>query len=756
MKSYRGQSSQGLPLTLTYLEGGDTGLALLFPGHELPRIVHWGQVLGDPAALLDAYDALAPQQVSGGLDQTPWPSILPTQSEPWLGHPRLSLNRDGAEVFCRFQVESTDLGVETVSAFAVSQIEGNSTQVPPDLTAPTLTVRATDADQGVGLVWKCQLLSSGLVRQQASLINLDSSHSLAVSGLELAFPLPPGATEVLTTTGHHLRERSPQRQPLEVGRLERSSLVGRPDFDSSLLLCAGRPGFGFEEGQVFAVHLGWSGNSELSAERLPSSSALIGGGEILMAGEVLLSPGGFAEQDASTYTTPWLYGSRGWGLDQVAQGFHDFLRSLHPLMAKKPRPVTLNTWEAVYFDHSYSQLAALADKAAQVGVERFVLDDGWFRGRRSDKSGLGDWSIDQEVWPQGPSGLEALATRVHSLGMEFGLWFEPEMVSPDSQVFLAHPDWVMRPNAARLPLQGRNQQVMDLTNPDAYTYIFRSIDSLITSLGIDYIKWDHNRYVTEACSPRTGRPAVHGQTLAVYRLMRDLKTNHRGLEIESCSSGGGRIDSGILEYTDRVWVSDCVDPVERADIQRYTSLLVPPEMMGEHVGDSPAHSTGRVTSLQLRAAMTFFGHMGIEWNLLQIPEDQIDELSQWIRAYKMWRYLCQRGHLVHGDDPDPAIRLDGLLAADGSRALYRFTQLTSSVNYPAQALVLPGLDPQSNYRITPLDLCLSLEKVGSGQSPLNWWTSQGVTLPGALLGGEGIRPPMLYPAQAVIFQATRL
>lgn len=294
----------------------------------------------------------------------------------------------------------------------------------------------------------------------------------------------------------------------------------------------------------------------LSAERQPYTTGLIGGGEVLLGGEATLARG-------ETYTTPWLYGSYGDGLNEVAARFHDYVRSCHPDLAVKPRPVILNTWEAVYFDHDYDTLKALADKAGDSGVERFVVDDGWFGSRRDSTSGLGDWQIAQDVWPDGPKSLKALADYVHGKGMEFGLWFEPEMVNPDSDVARAHPDWVLRPTANRLPMQGRSQQVLDLTNPDAYRYIHDSIDALVGELGIDYIKWDHNKFVTEAVSPRTGRPAVHGQTLAVYRMFRDLEVAHPGLEIESCASGGGRIDLGILEFASRVWTSDCVDPVER-------------------------------------------------------------------------------------------------------------------------------------------------------------------------------------------------
>ena len=213
------------------------------------------------------------------------------------------------------------------------------------------------------------------------------------------------------------------------------------------MLSAGEPGFGFEHGEVYSAHVGWSGNSVLSAERQPYTTGLIGGGEVLLGGEATLARG-------ETYTTPWLYGSYGDGLNEVAARFHDYVRSCHPDLAVKPRPVILNTWEAVYFDHDYDTLKALADKAGDSGVERFVVDDGWFGSRRDSTSGLGDWQIAQDVWPDGPKSLKALADYVHGKGMEFGLWFEPEMVNPDSDVARAHPDWVLRPTANRLPMQG--------------------------------------------------------------------------------------------------------------------------------------------------------------------------------------------------------------------------------------------------------------------------------------------------------------
>ncbi len=713
----------------------DSAFALAFVADELPRVVHWGRPLTQPRTLVSAVDALRPQRVSGALDETTWPSVLPTQAEAWTGEPRFVVRRDGVELCCRFVV--TDIAVGDAG----------------------VAVTASDAEQGVEIIWTCEMRDSGLVRQRADVRNLGAG-SLEIGKVELGFPVPADMTELLTTTGHHLRERSPQRQPLTIGRFQKASMVGRPDFDASLLLNAGRPGFGFTHGDVYAVHVAWSGNSLMAAERLPYTTGVIGGAEVLAGGEITL------HDAADSYTTPWLYGSFGEGLNEVAARFHADLRATHARwraehgIADKPRPVILNTWEAVYFEHDYDTLVRLADKAAASGVERFVVDDGWFGDRRGDTAGLGDWRISQDVWPDGEHSLKALADYVHAKGMEFGLWFEPEMVNPDSAMYREHSDWVLMPTAHRLPMQGRNQQVVDLTNPQAYAYVYGCMDSLVGELGIDYIKWDHNKYVTEAVSPRTGSCAVHGQTLAVYRMFHDLKTSHPGLEIESCSSGGGRVDMGILELADRIWASDCVDPVERADIQRYTSLLVPPEMIGEHVGASPAHSTHRATSQEMRMAMAFFGHLGIEWNLLKEPQHDLDLLGEWVHAYKEHRVDFEHGVAVHDDAADPTVRVDGVISADGARAVYRFTQLTTSQTYPAAPIALPGLDAQATYRVRPLALNMAsgepFGEIGNGQSELGWWNANGVEMTGEALASYGLRPPSIHPANAVLFSVTRV
>ncbi|KAB7788692.1 alpha-galactosidase [Bifidobacterium leontopitheci] len=779
IERFTGTSADGTALTVVYAEQGELGraavaFALLFAADDLPRIVHWGRPVPHPETLLADYDALRPQRVSGALDETSWPSILPTQSESWIGAPRFVVRRNGVELFCRFHVTDITTTLDLRPVLDVTQAADAPESTPSearvavpavDAETPVVTVTAEDAEQHVRLTWTAELLHGGLVRQRATVTNAAANTGdLEIGVVELGFPLPAAAAEILTTTGHHLRERSPQRQPLTIGRFEKVAATGKPDYDASLLLSAGVPGFGFGHGEVWSVHVGWSGNSVLSAERTPYTQGLIGGGELLSGGEVTLPPAAtdsaanVADSAAASYTTPWVYGSYGDGLNEVAARFHTYLRDRHPELAAKPRPVILNTWEAVYFRHDYDTLAALADKAAAAGVERFVVDDGWFGTRRDSTSGLGDWQISPDVWPDGPKSLKALADYVHGLGLEFGLWFEPEMVNPDSDTFRTHPDWVMRPTPGRLPMQGRSQQVLDLTNPAAYDYVYGCMERLVGELGIDYIKWDHNKFATELVSPRTGRPAVHWQTLAVYRIFRDLKTAHPGLEIESCASGGGRVDLGMLELASRIWVSDCVDPVERADIQRYTSLLVPPCMMGEHVGASPAHSTHRETSQELRMAMAFFGHLGVEWNLLKEPDAAAEQLAAWIAEFKRHRAWFAVDTCVHGDDPDSAVRLDGMVKPDCSAAFYRFTQLTTGQTYPAAPVRLTGLDPDAVYRVQPLALDLDLEGsgMGCGQSPLGWWTPDGVTMTGRALLTYGLRPPALHPAQSVLLTAVRV
>jgi alpha-galactosidase len=422
----------------------------------------------------------------------------------------------------------------------------------------------------------------------------------------------------------------------------------------------------------------------------------------------------------------------------------DGARPRHP---SRPRPITLNTWEAVYFDLDLDRLKALADAAAAVGAERYVLDDGWFRGRRDDTAGLGDWFVDDAVWPD---GLSPLIDHVTGLGLEFGLWVEPEMVNPDSDLARAHPEWILQA-AGRLPVVGRQQQVLDLSHPEAAAYILERLDALVTEYPIAYLKWDHNRDLADAGNTATGAPAVHNNVVALYALLDELRSRHPDLEIESCASGGARVDLGILEHTDRIWTSDCIDPIERLTIQKYTNLLVPYELMGAHISGPQSHSTGRTLDLDLRAGVAMFGHLGIEWDISRISDDEITELAGWVAAHKTYRSLVHTGRAVYAETADPTVDLRGVVAQDRGRALYAATQVTSSSTYPGAALQLPGLDDDRRYRVRLADPLTSVG--GNGQSPLKW-AEQPITLTGRALRTVGLRMPVIFPQHLILIDVT--
>ncbi|WP_425953358.1 alpha-galactosidase [Xylanimonas sp. McL0601] len=691
----------------------------------LPVVQHWGADLGDLPGdqLEELVRANRRQVVSDTPNEGSVASVLPEQSRSYLGTPGIEGHRSGASFSPRFEVVDVELGV------------------PDDVDGTRVSLSAVDDDAALALRLVVELLGSGLVRLRAQLTNVgDTAYSL--QGLTPMLPVPLRAAELADFTGRHLKERTEQRAPFTIGTHVRQSRRGRPGADASLLVIAGEQSFTSRRGEVWGVHPAWSGNHRIVAERMPTGDSLLGAGELLLPGEIELAPG-------HGYKSPWTYASYGVGLDELAGRFHEHLRS-RPTHPSSPRPVTLNVWEAVYFDHDAAKLARLADLAASVGVERFVLDDGWFLGRRDDTAGLGDWTVDPAVWPH---GLHPLVDHVERLGMQFGLWVEPEMVNPDSDLARAHPEWILSPGTRQPPLY-RNQQVLDLAHPEAWGHVLVQLDALVREYGLRYLKWDHNRDLIEPAHQPTGRAGVHAQTLAVYRLIDALKARHPGLEIESCSSGGCRVDLGILERTDRIWTSDCIDAVERTQIQRGTELLVPPELMGAHVGSTVNHSTGRALSVTFRATTAFGYHFGIEWDLTQANDVELAELRTWVALHKEHRALLHTGRVVHSDHPDPAVVLRGVIAPDGREAIYSLATLAASVWAPPGRITLPGLDPATSYTVATLAPA-DVTRGSFAAGPVAWSTSP-LVVSGAVLGRAGLQIPAIFPEQAVLIRCTAL
>jgi alpha-galactosidase len=707
--------------TWTVLRRDGVSLILAHPAAGLPSVLHWGADLGElgEAELADFDRATSRQTAPGTLDAAWRLPLVPQDADGWSGRPGLLVTREGAPVFPRWTTEV--------------EHEGGA----------ELRLTATDAASGLVLRTTIAIGEGGLVLLGHELDNTGDG-SLDVAWLEATLPVPKAADHLTQFAGRWTREKSPLTAPMPRGTTVRESRRGRGGHDGPWVTLASEGAPRNRGGDVWAVHLGWSADVRHRVDRVNEHVTALGAGELVRPGEIRLAPGG-------TYRTPTAYFA--WsatGLDGIGERFHTWMRS-RPQHPATPRPLVLNTWEAVYFDHDGARLEALARKAAAVGVERFVLDDGWFPARRDDKAGLGDWTVDRSVWPD---GLGPLADLVHSLGMQFGLWFEPEMVNLDSDLARAHPEWLLA-NPASVPspegLSFRTQYVLDLANPEAFEHVRSQMSALVKELGIDFIKWDHNRDLVEPL--HDGAPGTHGQTLAAYRLISRLKADHPGLEIESCSSGGARTDLGILEHTDRVWASDSNDPVERQEIQRWTELVLPPELIGAHVGPSPAHSTDRITPLSYRIATSLQGSAGFEWDLLACDEEETERITAFAALYKELRHLLHTGTVVRPDALDPALRVRGVVAPDRSQAVFTVATVASLEDALAERLRLEGLDPERRYRIRVRD------EIGAAR--WGWvtpaWLDGGETvLSGRVLAGAGLQLPTLWPVQAMLVHLTAI
>jgi alpha-galactosidase len=714
---------------------------------SLPQICYWGSALG----AVDASDVKAAAKANlealGG--NTPDPHdptrIIPLESDGWLGRPALVGSRtDGTAWTPRF-------GDVTVQLPEDCKIEDDVAFVEND----QVIFFAQSADAGLDLSIIVEASQYGPIRMRAMLTNaLESDYRLEELGVALAVPLE--ANEIFDTTGRWGKERTPQRRPVVLGCDLRELRHGRTGFDAPGFTFVGRKGFSFSSGEVWGLHAAWSGNHRVWVEKLISGQQVIGASELLLPGEVTLGQG-------DTYTTPWFYALHAYGLDDASHQVHKWFRARenHP---KTPRPVTLNVWEAVYFDHSLPKLQELAKVAAQIGVERFVLDDGWFLGRRNDHKGLGDWYVDPDVWPD---GLTPLADFVHDQGMQFGLWFEPEMISEDSNLAREHPDWIMAgqgsTDAASLPVRWRHQQVLNITIPEAFEYVKGRIIALVHEYSIDYIKWDHNRDLIQAGNSHFGgRASVSEQTRATYRLLDEIKAECPGLEIESCASGGGRVDLEILQHTDRFWASDCIDPVERQEMMRWYNQVAPPELMGTHVASPISHTTGRWSNMATRGGSAIWGHFGIEWDILSASEQELSDLAAWIEFYKANRDFLHSSDVVRCETQDESLWLHGVVEPDQSRALFQLVTRDRAVISPRGRVRFSGLDDAQTYRIRPV--VVGSEPVGliapewfgsmedSEPAEKSWRYFEGIRAKGTILQNVGLQVPQLFPDQALLFE----
>lgn len=684
--------------------GGDTLVFAGWGGAPL-GLIYWGPALPADADLQTIAFTGARAAAHGMLDAGETFDLLPEAGRGFSGRPALALHRaDGTSI--------------TQCALTGAEVRAGS-----------LDIRMCDRRAGIEVVQRLRLHASGVLCVDAELKNTGATTLTLDRFAPCA--LPCRYDDIMRLTGRWAGEWRSERIQLGAGLIASENRTGRTSHHAPPFLIVGARGFGETRGGVLGLHLGWSGDSETLVERLRDGRVQAQLAPLFSPGEIVLSPG-------ETWTSPTLFAARSdCGLNGLSDRFHPFVRQevLGGRLAGRVRPVHFNSWEAIYFAHDLARLKQLADLASATGVERFVLDDGWFAGRNSDRAGLGDWRPAPEKYP---GGLAPLADHVRALGMQFGLWVEPECANLDSDLLRAYPDWVLGEKGREQPL-GRGQYVLDLARAEAADAIFSQIDAVLRSCVIDYLKWDFNRDLTHA--PGTA------QTRAAYRLIDRVRAAHPGLEIEACASGGARADFEMLRRTERIWLSDCNDPFDRQRQQRAFSIFFPPEVMGAHVGPRTSHTTGRISSMDTRTLTALFGHMGVEADLIKLSEQDRARLGDAIALHKSLRARVHGGRIIRLEHDDPG--LIAFACADAAGQTVSVAQVDTPL-YPLPApLRLHGLQADRVYNVTLLNPGKAM--VAQMKIAPDWTTGVPFAALGAALCHAGLPLPALRPGDIALF-----
>lgn len=682
-----------------------------------PAIVFWGARLGKGTSP-EMLALLATQQEAPACPSQEAPICLsPELGAGFQGNPGIEVHREGLQWAVSAHIESVTQTNDSHLTI-VSVCEGTQIRITHRL--------GLDCD-------------SGVLSASTELCNIGDSDLSVEQCNAPTIPVPMDYNKILGFQGRWANEF--QLQPVDrfMGTYLRENRSGRTCHDSFPGVVIHTEQTNEAAGAAYGLHLGWSGNHHIRIEEQFTGRTYAQFGELFFPGELSLNPN-------QSYCSPVLYGaSTNNGLSALSGCFHRYIRShlTDARMVSKPKSVHFNTWEAIYFDLTLERLQALADSAAEVGAERFVLDDGWFKNRKSDCAGLGDWTVDKTVFPD---GLGPLIDYVHGKDMAFGLWIEPEMVNPDSDLYRAHPDWVLSASPAPLILS-RNQLVLDLTRAEVQDYLFNCIDALLTQYPIAYLKWDMNRVINQPGNAE-GRAVTHYQTLALYRLLARLRAGHPKIEIESCSSGGGRADFGILGYTDRIWPSDSNDALDRLAIQKGFSMFFPAEFMGAHVGPKDCHITGRSISIATRAGVALFGDMGIEANLLDMDDEEKRVLTEAVALHKQHRQLIHNGDLVRLDTSESENSF-GIIAVNQQEAIFSYALLDSSTTTTMGRLRFRGLAANTLYTVY-----IIWPSVPSSTSSSILDVINGSVISGDALMNFGLQLPIMQPTSLLIFHLT--
>ena len=586
-------------------------------------------------------------------------------------------------------------------------IEGlPATYTEQDDEADTLTVTLADPLAGVTVTLFYTVFAQlPAIARHAEIACTGENPVSLDRAMSLCLDLPDSDYEMVELTGAWARERHVATRPLAEGVQAVYSLRGHSSHQFNPFLALKRPDCGEMHGEVYGFSLVYSGNFLAQADVDPYHVTRVTMGIHPQNFSWTLRPG-------ETFATPeavMVYSDR--GLNGMSQAFHTLYRSrlARGVWRDAVRPVLVNNWEATYFDFNEEKLLALATEARALGIELFVLDDGWFRNRSSDETGLGDWEVDTAKLP---GGLKGFGEKLNAMGLQFGLWIEPEMVNPGTRLWQEHPDWVLH-QPGRRPLPSRHQYVLDCSNPAVVDYLYDRLTALLDGAPVSYIKWDMNRSISDAFScaagPEGQGAVLHRYILGVYRLYQRLIDRFPRILFESCSSGGARFDPGMLYYAPQCWASDDTDAVERLKIQYGTSFVYPVSSMGAHVAAVPNHQLGRVTSLTTRANVAFFGAFGYEMDLTRLPPRGRELVARQVAFFKQYRRLLQFGAFWRLQSPFAHNEAAWMtVSPDRETALVGDYLVLQQANAGYRRIRLAGLAPDRLYRVTPL---------GSGAEP---------------------------------------
>lgn len=572
-----------------------------------------------------------------------------------------------------------------------------ATYTQSDDEAATLELTLKDELTGLTVILSYTVFEAfNAITRSARLVNNGTDTLQLLRAFSLSLDFAHDRFEMLQLSGAWTRERYVHTRKLEPGLQSVESRRGSSSHMQNPFVALLSEGANEDHGDVYGVNLVYSGNFTAGVEVDQFHSARLFMGINPFDFNWRLEPG---EQ----FQTPEaVMVHSGHGLGGMSRSFHDLYRSrlIRGTFRDQTRPILVNNWEATYFNFNADKIESIARTGQELGIELFVLDDGWFGKRDNDTTSLGDWFVDRSKLP---NGLEDLVSRVKRLDMQFGLWFEPEMISPESELYRAHPDWCLHVEGRRRT-QARHQLILDLSRNDVQDYIVKSVSDILSSAPITYVKWDMNRNMTEIGSallpPERQRETAHRYMLGLYAVLEKITSAFPHILFESCSGGGGRFDAGMLYYMPQTWTSDNTDAVSRLKIQYGTSIVYPVSSMGSHVSAVPNHQVGRITSLETRGNVALSGNFGYELDLTRFTDEEKETVKAQVALYKDVRHLVQFGDFYRLLSPFEGNDTAWMFVSkDQSEAFVVYASVLQEPNPPLNRFRLKGLDPKRDYRL---------------------------------------------------------